>query len=156
MFFSSWQGVLHIVVVGVLGYIALVLLLRISGNRTLSKMNSFDMIVTITFGSTFATAMLNKKTTLFDAITSFALLILLQFIVTSLSVRFRFFERIVKSDTVLLFKDGEFFRENMRKARVTEQEVRSGVRQEGIPEISEVHSVVLEENGKISVTRKAS
>jgi len=144
----------HIVIVGVLGYIALVLLLRISGNRTLSKMNSFDLIITITFGSTFATAMLNKKTTLIDAVTAFALLIFLQFLVTFISVRSDFFERIVKSHSIVLFKKGEFLREEMKKARVTEEEIKSGIRQEGIAEISQVEEVILEENGKISVTKK--
>lgn len=152
MFFSSWQGVSHILVIGVLGYVALVALLRISGNRTLSKMNSFDFIITIALGSTFATAILDKKTTLFDAILTFSLLIALQYLVTTLSVRSRKFERTIKADPVLLFHNGRFLREKMREARVSEEEIVSSVRQEGVEELDRVRSVVLEENGKLSVT----
>ena len=42
MFFSDWFGLLRVVIVGTLAYVALVLLLRASGKRTLSKMNAFD------------------------------------------------------------------------------------------------------------------
>jgi uncharacterized membrane protein YcaP (DUF421 family) len=156
MFFSSWQAVSHILIIGVLGYIALVLLLRISGNRTLSKMNSFDFIITIALGSTFATAILDKKTTLLDAILTFSLLVLLQHIVTYLSVRYRSFEKLVKSDPVLLFHRGKFLRDNMKNSQVSEAEIQSGIRQEGLATVDEVEFVVLEENGKISVTRKTS
>lgn len=156
MFFSSWQGVAHIFVVGIFGYVALVLFLRISGNRTLSKMNSFDFIITIALGSTFATSILDKKSTLFDAVLSFGLLISLQYLVTYLSVRFPGFEKIVKSDPVLLFHKGEFLRENMKHVHVTEEEIKSGVRQEGVHDIEDVENIILENNGKISVTRKSA
>ncbi|MEO6887893.1 MAG: DUF421 domain-containing protein, partial [Ktedonobacteraceae bacterium] len=59
MFFTTWATLLRTVVVGVLAYIALVVFVRISGKRTLSKMNAFDLIVTISLGSTLASALLS-------------------------------------------------------------------------------------------------
>ena len=47
MFFDGWQSLLRTLVIGVLAYAALVGILRISGNRTLSKLNAFDFIVTV-------------------------------------------------------------------------------------------------------------
>lgn len=61
MFFSDWFGLLRVVVVGTLAYVALVLLLRVSGKRTLSKMNAFDFIVTVALGSTLATGELKRS-----------------------------------------------------------------------------------------------
>jgi hypothetical protein len=55
MFFESWSGLGRVLVVGVLAYGALVFVLRVSGKRTLSKMNAFDLIVTVALGSTIAT-----------------------------------------------------------------------------------------------------
>lgn len=46
--------------VGVLADISLVLLLRLSGRQMLSKMNAFDLVVTVALGSTFATILLNR------------------------------------------------------------------------------------------------
>ncbi len=50
MFFDSWYDLLRILVVGVLAYAGLVLLLRTTGKRTLSKMNAFDLVVTVALG----------------------------------------------------------------------------------------------------------
>lgn len=58
MVFSRWAGIVRVVIVGTLAYVALVLLLRVSGKRTLSTMNAFDLVVTVALGSTLATVIL--------------------------------------------------------------------------------------------------
>ena len=50
MFFESWSSLGRILAVGALAYMALVLLLRISGKRTLTKLNAFDLVVTVALG----------------------------------------------------------------------------------------------------------
>ena len=82
MVFSSWAGLLRVLIVGTLAYVALVLLLRVSGKRTLSKMNAFDLVVTVALGSTLATVILSKDVALTEGVTAFALLIGLQFGIT--------------------------------------------------------------------------
>lgn len=72
---------------GVLSYTALVVLLRTSGKRTLSKMDAFDFVVTIALGSTLASVMLSKNTSWAQGVVAFGLLITLQYAVTWLSVR---------------------------------------------------------------------
>lgn len=64
MFFDSWDDIYRVTVIGVLAYVGLVLMLRISGNRTLSKMNSFGLVVTMAFGSTLSTIFVNKNVSL--------------------------------------------------------------------------------------------
>lgn len=78
MFFDTWQGLGRIVVVGVLAYAALVIFLRFSGKRTLSKMNAFDLIVTVALGSTLATILLSKDVALAEGLLALLLLIALQ------------------------------------------------------------------------------
>ena len=58
MLFDSWAGLGRTLLVGPLAYVALVLLLRISGKRTLTKLNAFDLVVTVALGSTLATVQL--------------------------------------------------------------------------------------------------
>ena len=60
MFFNTWAGLGRALVSGVLTYVALIFLVRLSGKRTLSKMNAFDLVVTIALGSVFATIILLK------------------------------------------------------------------------------------------------
>ncbi len=86
-FFEDWSGLGRVIVVGTLTYVALVLILRISGKRTLSKMNAFDLVVTVALGSTLATIILSKDVALAEGILALGLLIGLQYVVTWSSVR---------------------------------------------------------------------
>lgn len=151
MFFDNWQGLFRTVVVGILAYFSLVLILRISGKRTLSKMNAFDFVVTVALGSTLATILLSKDTALAEGLVALALLVALQFIITWLSVRSSTVSYLVKSEPRLLFHNGEFLRNAMRAERVNEYEVLQAMRSQGVSELDKVSSVILETDGSLSI-----
>ena len=155
MFFDSWGGLGRVLVVGVLAYGSLVLLLRVSGKRTLSKMNAFDLIVTVALGSTLATVLLSKDVALAEGLLAFALLVSLQFAITWLSVRSKAVRRSVKAEPALLLHRGQFLRRAMRAERVTEEEVRAAVRAAGVGSLDEAEAVVLETDGTVTVLRSA-
>ncbi|MBF59250.1 DUF421 domain-containing protein [Halomonas sp. FeN2] len=153
-FFNSWGSLLRIVIVGVLAYATLVLFLRLSGNRTLSKMNAFDLIVTVALGSTLATVLLSKDVALVDGAVALALLISLQFIITWTSVRFRWVRRLVTGEPLMLLYQGEFLLTSLRQARVTQDEVLSAIRSSGLSDVTRVEAVVLETDGSLSVVKR--
>lgn len=155
MFFNSWDGVWRTLVVGVLAYAALVFLLRVSGKRTLSKMNAFDLIVTVALGSTLATILLNKKVALVEGISAFFILIALQYLVAWLSIRSNGFKKLIKSDPKLIFYQGKYLKENIIKERVLEVEILQAARSSGINSMEQVEAVVLETDGSISVIKKS-
>lgn len=154
MFFGSADGIVRTIVVGVLAYVVLVLALRVTGKRTLSKLNAFDLIVTVALGSTLATVLLSKDVPLAEGIAAFLLLILLQYAVTWTSVRSRHVQSWVKAEPRLLFREGEYLEEAMRKERVTRDEVLAAIRQQGHAGPDDVGLVVLETDGSLSVTDK--
>ncbi len=156
MFFDSWAEIARVVIVGVFAYLALVILPRVSGKRTLSKMNMFDFVVTIALGSTLASALLTEQVALVEAIVAFATLIFLQFVLTWLSVRSRFVSDLVKSQPTLLYYQGEFLREAMHRERVVEQEIYAAIRAQGIASIENVGAVVLETDGTFSALPKTA
>lgn len=153
MFFSGWDSLLRTLVVGVLAYVALVVFLRVSGKRTLSKMNAFDLVVTVALGSTLATVLLAKDVALAEGALAFALLIGLQFVVTWSSVRARWVRRLATGEPLILLYRGNFLPVALRKARVTENEVRAAIRSAGVASLDKVHAVVLETDGSFSVIR---
>ncbi|RBI66439.1 DUF421 domain-containing protein [Vreelandella sulfidaeris] len=153
-FFNGWGNLLRVIVVGILAYAALVFFLRISGNRTLSKMNAFDLIVTVALGSTLATVLLSKNVALSEGAVAMALLISLQFIITWFSVRTAWVRRLVTGEPLMLLYRGEFITTSMRKARVTQDEVQSAIRGSGIADVKAVEAVVLETDGSISVIKQ--
>ncbi len=151
MFFDSGYDLVRVAVVGICAYLALVGLLRISGKRTLSKMNAFDLIVTVALGSTLATVLLSSDVALLEGLTAFAVLITMQYMIAWLSVRSARVRRWVKSEPALLFYEGEFLTEVLRRERVTVDEVRASVRAQGLAAMGEVLAVVLETDGSFTV-----
>ena len=151
MFFNGWEGLIRILVIGPLAYTSLVILLRVSGKRTLSKMNAFDFIITVAFGSTLASVMMSKGVGLLEGVVAFAVLILCQYIITYLSVRSERFQHFIKASPTLLYHQDRFLSDVMRRQRVTEEEVRAGVRESGHQSMNAVTAVILETDGSFSV-----
>lgn len=150
MLFNGWESLGRTLTVGILAYVGLILLLRISGKRTLSKMNAFDLIVTVALGSTLATVMTSKSVALTEGIATMALLIVCQFVVTRLSVCSGMVRRVVRAEPTMLVYRGEYLRDAMRSQRVTESEVRQAARSQGIADL-QGSAVVLETDGSFSV-----
>ncbi len=151
LFFDGWSGITRTLLVGTLAYIALVFMLRVSGKRTLSKMNAFDFLVTVALGSTLATVLLDNAITLTEAVTAFALLIGLQYLVTWSSVRAPWVKRLVASDPELVAFRGRMLADAMQRMRVTEDEVRAALREAGHSGFGDVEAIVLETDGTFSV-----
>ena len=151
MWFESWSALGRIVIAGVIAYGALVLYLRISGKRTLAKMNAFDLVVTVAIGSTLSTVLVSRDVPIAEGLLALALLIVLQYIVAWTSVRSSRMRRIIKSDPVALMSGGELDRETMLRERISEDEVLSAMRTSGYAGVEEVRTVVLETDGSFSV-----
>ena len=151
MIFQSWSGLGRVLLVGFCAYAALVLMLRISGKRTLSKMNAFDFVVTVALGSTLASILLSKDIALAEGLLALALLISLQWSVAWLAVRSAGWRRLIKSEPRLLALRGELNAGALREERISAEEVHAALRNAGIGAVSEVEAVVLETDGTISV-----
>lgn len=154
MFFGGWSGIVRTLVVGTLGYVALVFLLRIFGNRTLSKMNAFDVIVTIALGQALAMLLLIRGISLIEGATAFALLIGLQYIVTWSSARMPWVKHLVAGEPKLVAFRGKMLHDTMRRTRVTEDEIRAALRNDGYAGFEDVEAIVLETNGVFSIVGK--
>lgn len=151
MFFDSWMGLGRVAVVGVLAYATLVFLLRVSGKRTLSKLNAFDLVITVALGSTLATILLSKDVALIEGVLAFGVLIFLQFIITWTSVRSARVQCLIKAQPTMLYFRGKFIERAMHWERVTPAEVQAAVRQQGIADLSTIEAIVLETDGTIAI-----
>ena len=155
MFFDDWSQLWNILVSGIISYIALLFFLRVSGKRTLSKWNMFDFTVTIAFGSMLATVILSRDVKIIEGIAALVLLIFLQFIITKLSVESEWFAELIKADPTILFENGEYKHESMRKERVPKAEILAAMRGQGFSSTKEVEAVVLETDGSFSIIEKS-
>lgn len=151
LFFTGWPALFRVAISAIIGYVTLVALLRISGRRTLAKMNAFDMVVTVALGSVLASIILSKGVTLFQGALALALLIGMQYAVTWSSVRVGWVRRMVTGEPALLFYQGQSLPGALRQSRVTQDELQAAVRASGLIDMSEVQAVVLETDGSFSV-----
>lgn len=151
MFFESWETLFRVIIVSIISYPLLIVVLRLTGKRSLSQMSSFDFIVTVAIGSMYATLLISKKLPIIEGLAAITTLLFLQWAVTYTATRSKSFEKLIKSNPTLLYYDNAFIEEAMKKERVVKDEVYSAVRQAGHASIREVSGVVLENNGTLSV-----
>ncbi|MEE7494746.1 DUF421 domain-containing protein [Methylobacterium oryzae] len=156
MFFDTWSGLLRVIVVGPLAYVALILFLRISGKRTLTKLNAFDLVVTVALGSTLSSIVLTKSVALLEGVLALATLIGLQYVITWSSVRSAWVRSLIKAEPTLLAHKGHLVEGAMRRQRMTRDDVLSALRSEGLDDLSQAAAVVLETDGSISVLKSLS
>ena len=154
-FWGGLEPVLRILVVGTLGYIALVMILKISGKRTLAKMNAFDFIITVTIGSAFGRVLTAKSVSITEAITAFVLLAVLQTLFAYFETHSSLFKRIVTSQPALLYYKNEFNDRNLNKARLDRNELLGAVRKKGFGSLKEVEAIILESDASFSVIGKS-
>ncbi|MCL6260931.1 DUF421 domain-containing protein [Aquiflexum sp. TKW24L] len=154
IWFDSWGSILKIIFMTPLAYITMVVLLRISGKRTLSKMNAFDFIVTIALGSTLSSVALNESIPLVNGITAILLFIGLQFLLTWLSVRVKVIKTIITAKPTLIFYKGNFLQEAMQHERITVEEIYSAARQKGFSTLDNIDLIVFETTGDFAIVEK--
>lgn len=151
IFFDSWDSVVRTASITIMAYVVLICMLRGFGKRTLSKMNAFDLIITVALGSTLASVILTKDIALIDGTVAFFLLIGLQFLITDLSVRNKKFSHIIKSKPTLLVYKGEMLFHFMKKERIAKDEIMAIVREKGFGSLEEADAIVLETDGSLTV-----
>lgn len=156
IFFSSWESIFRSAVVTILAFIGIVVLLRIYGKRTLSKMHAFEFIITIALGSVLSTTALNKNVALVDGILVFFLLMFMQFAITWLFIRIKTIREVVTNQPTLLLYKGEINQANMKKERITMEELYAVARKKGFEKLEDIDMIIFENNGKLNVIPKIS
>ena len=151
-FFSDWYDIRRTLTLSIIGFVALFIMLRLSGKRTLSKLNVFDFVFVVACGSVFAASIIEKDVTLLEGILSLATLILFQVVLAAIAARWEWADKIINGHPTLLFSHGEFIPRALKKERITEGEVRAAIREKGITRVEDVDAVVLENDGSLSVS----
>lgn len=150
---TSWDRVGLILLSAVLMMAAVVVIIRVVGLRSLSKMSSFDFAVTVAIGSVLGGAVATS-TSVADGAFAIASLLAVQAAVSALR-RFTRFEKVVDNTPTLLMSDGEFLPEDLDRCRVTRADIMTKLREANVLELSDVRAVVLETTGDISVLHGA-
>ncbi|GGD91447.1 DUF421 domain-containing protein [Tsuneonella deserti] len=151
MLFDGFHSLLRITLGAITAYAALIIFLRISGKRSLAKLNAFDFVITVALGSTLASFILSKDVSFADGLLALAILLGLQYAISRASIASDKFGRLVRSQPRLLLKDGLFDEGALQEERVTLAEGMAAIRKHGIGNPTDVAAVILETDGSLSV-----
>ncbi len=149
------MGIIKIILTATGSFIVLFILTKLMGKRQMSQLSMFDYVVGISIGSIaaeMATSLDGPFTRPLTAMVVYALLsILTAFIINkSLPVR-----KKIEGMPVILFDNGKIYRENFKKNKVDLDEFLMMCRNMGYFDLSTIQTVVLEQNGTLSVLPKA-
>ncbi|AWX45303.1 hypothetical protein HME9304_02316 [Flagellimonas maritima] len=136
-------------------YLAVMLLTRISGKRSFSKMSSFDFAMTVSIGSIVATAIISKSVSLLSAIMGLTMVYALQLFVATLR-NVEFIRNMVDNKPLLLMDGNKILEENLKKAKVTKSDLIAKLREANVLQFKHVKAVIFESTGDISVLHSES
>ncbi len=135
----------------VLIYVLIIGYTKLFGLKSFSKMTSFDFAHTIAVGSLIASTISTGSPSLLLG----ALLLLglygLNYLISYLQFKSNRLEKLMENQPIFLMRNGEVLRENLRASIVTENELRSKLREANVLQLNEVKAVVLETTGDVSV-----
>lgn len=133
-------------------FIVAVVLLRITGRRSIAQMTIAQTVVIISIGAIIVEPFSDKdiKKTVIAATIYIILLMLFEYF----EFHSKFFKKVAVGDEIIIINNGEFVEENLKRLKLTKAEVLSRVRQEGIPSLSYIAQGSMEANGEFGFRLK--
>ncbi|UVI40354.1 DUF421 domain-containing protein [Qipengyuania spongiae] len=154
MFFSDTLAdlVARGFILAAVGLAWVVLLIRINGLRSLSKMTNFDFIMTVALGSLLAGAAQATTWEPFgQALSAQGALFFVQWLTARIRKNSDAFEKLSQNTPVLLMRNGEFIEEALKQTRVSKSDVIAKLREANVLDYAQIRAVVLETTGDVSV-----
>lgn len=154
LLFKDWESLWHIALCAAISYLTLFIFIRISGKRTLAKLNAFDFVVTVTLGSTLS-SMILAKVTIAEGCVALLVIIVLQYLLAFAAKKSHRLEKVINCSPTLLFYNGQFLEDAMEREVITTEEIYAEIRKYRLEHLNDVRAVVMELNGEITVVKKS-
>jgi len=151
IYFAGWMPLVRLLVVGIGGYLFLLLALRTVGPRTMARTNVFDFIILVSIGSVFGRILTAKDVTLVEACAAYALMMGLHYGVSWLRVRSGKLAAWLDADPVLLYFDEKYVHRSLMRERILERDIEAAARIKGFASMRDIGAVVLEPDGQLSI-----
>jgi uncharacterized membrane protein YcaP (DUF421 family) len=146
---------MDIVIRATVAFLFLVLLTRIVGRRELNTLEPFDLILLVTIGDLIQQGVTQNDFSVTGLVLAVGTIGVLTVLFSYLPWRFQVLRPILEGEPVILIQDGNVIEKNLRRNRLTQEEVAAEARSEQIASLEEVRWAVLERNGKISFIKKS-
>jgi uncharacterized membrane protein YcaP (DUF421 family) len=147
---------MDIVLRGVAIFLFLYVLMRVIGRRELSTLEPFDLILLIVLGDAVQQGLTQDDYSLTGAFLAIGTIAMLQLSVSFVNFRFPRLRPIIDGEPIVMVQDGKPLDKNMRRERLTMEDLRAAMRGQSISSLDDVAWAVMETSGKISFIKKES
>lgn len=148
----TWVEAFSVAVSTVGIYLLLLVLIRLLGQRSVANMSGFDFGAVVAIGAVVGRTALLQRPTLVSGVIALTTLFVIQGVLGFLR-QHRTVDHVVNRPPVLLMAGSQLLTDNLQRAHIVEDELRQLLRLAGVRQLTEVSSVILERNGRISVIR---
>ncbi len=145
-----WEFVLRATAV----YVVVLVMVRLSGKRTVGQFTPFDLLVVVLLGTAVQNSLIGEDTSLLGGLILAATLLGLNWGVGKLSSRSRRFDEWVEGKPVILVRHGHLFRDELARQSLSERDFAIARRSAGYATLSDIALAVLESSGEITFIRR--
>ena len=147
-------SIFEIMLRGSLMYISLFILLRVILKRQTGTLGMTDLLLITLLADASQNAMAGEYKSLPDGIVLVATIIFWNYLFDWLSFRSEWFARLIEPAPLALIKNGKLLRRNMRQELITDAELMTQLREQGLDDVAKVKEAYIESDGRISVIQK--
>ncbi|CAN4271745.1 COG2323 Predicted membrane protein [Methylophilaceae bacterium] len=136
---------------GVVVYVFLIVLLRLTGKRQIGKLSPFDLVLLLILSNAVQNSMSAGDNSLIGGLILATTLVAVNYLVGLITFKSKKLEAIIEGRPQVLIHNGKLYEEVMNEAKLTRQELDSTLRQSGYFEIKDIKLAILENNGTVTV-----
>lgn len=139
---------------GTLAYLGILTILRVVMKRQVGSIASSDILVTVLIADAIQNGMAGNYKSVPDGLLLVATIVMWDYVIDWLAYRSHWVQSMLVPQPLPLVLEGKMLRRNMRKELITEQELMTKLRQEGVQALDNVKAARMESNGEISVIKQ--
>lgn len=143
------------IIKGILVYILALVLSKLIGIKIISQMNFFDFVMGVSIGSMIAKIIIDKDHVVFSGVIALIVFSLLTISTSYLNLKSYIARSIINAKTLILIENGRIIDKNIKKLRITINELMMKLREKDVFNIEDVQFAIMESNGQLSVLIKA-
>ena len=143
--------ILEVILRSVAVYVFIVVAIRLFGKKELAQLSVIDLVFILLISNSVQNAMVGSETGLLAGLAAAATLFAVNFLLKYFLFSSERFSKLVQGEAVMLIHEGKVLYQNLRKEKLTMEELEASVREHGVKSIEEVDLAVLEVDGNISI-----
>lgn len=137
----------------VLLYIYVTLAVRIMGKRQISDMQTSELVITLIISDIAAIPMQNTDLPLFSGFIPITVLVVIEIVVSIIMLKSNKFRKVMCGNPIVIIKDGEILQDQLKKLRMTYEDLYSLLRQQEVFDVREIRYGIVETNGSVSILK---